>query len=42
MTPLGRFGNAPQFAFAVEAIIKNSYVTGSIWRLDGGLRVPHI
>lgn len=41
-TPLGRLGNSTQFALAVEGIIKNSYATGDIWRLDGGIRLPYM
>jgi NAD(P)-dependent dehydrogenase (short-subunit alcohol dehydrogenase family) len=41
-TPLGRFGNSTEFALAVEAIIKNPYATGDIWRLDGGIRLPYM
>jgi NAD(P)-dependent dehydrogenase (short-subunit alcohol dehydrogenase family) len=41
-TPLGRYGNPAEFALAVEAIIKNSYATGDVWRLDGGIRLPHM
>jgi len=41
-TPLGRLGKASEFALVVEAMIVNSYVTGSVWRLDGGIRLPYL
>ena len=41
-TPLGRLGNPPEFADAVESICLASYLTGTVIRLDGGVRTPHI
>lgn len=41
-TPLGRLGSSPEFALAVEGIVKNPYATGDTWRLDGGIRLPYM
>ena len=32
-------GEPEEFALAVEGIVKNSYVTGCVERLDGGMRM---
>ncbi|CAM6001251.1 unnamed protein product [Sphagnum balticum] len=41
-TPLGRFGQPPEFAKAVQGIIENPYASGDTWRLDGGIRMPYL
>jgi NAD(P)-dependent dehydrogenase (short-subunit alcohol dehydrogenase family) len=41
-TPIGRLGMPKEFAMAVEAIVKNGFATGSVWRLDGGIRLPYM
>ena len=40
-TTLGRLGEAHEFGLAVKSIIENPYATGTTWRLDGGIRLPH-
>lgn len=40
--PWGRVGQADEFAKLAQAIIENSYATGSMWRLDGGIRAPYL
>lgn len=40
-TPLGRFGVAKEFAMTVGAICENGFATGTIWRVDGGIRLPY-
>ena len=37
-----RFGNPKEFAHLCCAIIENTYLTGEIIRLDGGLRKPNL
>lgn len=41
-TPLGRLGQPHEFALAVEAIVKNPFASGDVWRLDGGIRLPYM
>ena len=38
---LGRGGDPDEFAHTVQFIIENTYVTGSVFRIDGGTRIPH-
>jgi NAD(P)-dependent dehydrogenase (short-subunit alcohol dehydrogenase family) len=38
--PLGRFGKPSEFAHVAKFLAENTYMTGSVIRLDGGLRVP--
>jgi NAD(P)-dependent dehydrogenase (short-subunit alcohol dehydrogenase family) len=40
--PWGRFGKPEEFAKISASMIENSYATGSIWRLDGGIRLPYL
>ena len=40
--PLGRGGDPKEFAKCVVAICNNSYLTGSVIRLDGGVRGPFL
>jgi 3-hydroxyacyl-CoA dehydrogenase len=40
--PWGRFGKPEEFAKLSASMIENSYATGSIWRLDGGIRLPYL
>lgn len=40
--PIKRFGEPEEFAHAVKFIIENQYMTGSVIRLDGGIRLPFI
>lgn len=42
ITALGRFGYAYEFADACIGMIKSSYISGAIIRLDGGNRFPHL
>ena len=35
-TPLGRFGEADEFAHMVRACVENSYLNGQTLRMDGG------
>ena len=39
---LGRFGDPSEFALTAKFIIENAYITGSVFRIDGGVRLPHI
>lgn len=41
-TALGRLGKPGEFGDAVVALAINSYVTGSVFRLDGGIRLSMI
>ena len=41
-TPLGRMGDPTEFADAVVALAGNSFLTGEIVRLDGGVRLGYI
>eukprot|EP01016_Furgasonia_blochmanni_P020893 TRINITY_DN23277_c0_g1_i1.p1 TRINITY_DN23277_c0_g1~~TRINITY_DN23277_c0_g1_i1.p1 ORF type:complete len:324 (+),score=75.80 TRINITY_DN23277_c0_g1_i1:10-981(+) len=41
-TPLGRLGDPVEFAQFAIAIAENPYLTGSVLRLDGGIRLPHM
>lgn len=41
-TALERFGNPTEFADCVVGLCSNSYFTGSVIRLDGGSRLPHL
>ena len=40
--PTGRFGESPQFAKLTQSIVENPYVNGTIWRIDGGMRLPYL
>lgn len=40
--PLGIEGQPHWFALCARDIIENGYASGTIWRLDGGIRVPNI
>jgi NAD(P)-dependent dehydrogenase (short-subunit alcohol dehydrogenase family) len=40
--PVGRVGSPPEFAHAAQFLVENTYMTGSILYLDGGLRVPFV
>lgn len=39
---LGRVGNPVEFADAILGLATNSFVTGNVFRLDGGIRLPHM
>lgn len=39
---LGRVGHPSEFADAVLGLASNSFMTGSVFRLDGGIRLPHM
>jgi len=39
---VGRFGRAEEYAHTVQYIVENTYVTGTVIRVDGGVRLPHI
>ncbi|CAG9332725.1 unnamed protein product [Blepharisma stoltei] len=41
-TPLKRLGDPEEFAHAVKFLIENQYMTGSVIRIDGGIRLPHL
>lgn len=41
VTPLNRIGAPEEFADAVISVAKNSFLTGEVIRLDGGLRIGH-
>jgi len=41
-TPLGRLGDPAEFADQCVALSKNSYMTGTVVRLDGGITLPHL
>ncbi len=41
-TALQRLGVPKEFGDAVVSLARNSYVTGSVFRLDGGIRLSHI
>ncbi len=41
-TALQRLGVPREFGDAVVSLAKNTYVTGSVFRLDGGIRLSHI
>ena len=40
--PLGRLGRSEEFAKVAQSIIENPYASGSVWRLDGGIRLPYL
>ena len=40
-TPLKTFGKPVHIAMAVEAIIVNDFINGTVIRVDGGVRLPH-
>jgi NAD(P)-dependent dehydrogenase (short-subunit alcohol dehydrogenase family) len=40
--PTGRFGNADEFAKLAQMIIESTYANGSVWRFDGGMRLPYL
>ncbi|EGR29355.1 short chain dehydrogenase reductase family protein, putative [Ichthyophthirius multifiliis] len=39
---LGRIGQPKEFADAICGLAINSFVTGSVFRIDGGIRLPHM
>lgn len=39
-TPLGRPGKPNEFALTVASICENPFATGTVWRVDGGIRLP--
>ena len=41
-TPLGRLGAPEEFADLCTTICTNSYLTGDVLRVDGGIRLPHL
>lgn len=40
-TPLGRMGRPIEFAQVALSICENSFATGTVWRVDGGIRLPY-
>jgi len=40
--PLGRLGNPPEFAELCVGIAANTYLTGTVIRVDGGLRLGYL
>jgi NAD(P)-dependent dehydrogenase (short-subunit alcohol dehydrogenase family) len=40
-TCLGRFGKPKELAGLCQGIIENEYVSGDVWRIDGGMRLSH-
>lgn len=40
--PVGRLGRSEEFAKLSAAIVENPYASGSVWRLDGGIRLPYL
>ncbi|OMJ73928.1 hypothetical protein SteCoe_27270 [Stentor coeruleus] len=42
VVPLGRLGVPFEFANSVKFLVENTYMTGSVIRVDGGIRLPHI
>ena len=40
--PVGRLGQADEFAKVAQAIIDDPYATGTVWRIDGGIRLPYL
>lgn len=40
-TAVGRFGNTTEVADICLGLIENSYCTGNVWRIDGGMRLAH-
>jgi NAD(P)-dependent dehydrogenase (short-subunit alcohol dehydrogenase family) len=40
--PLGRMGDPQDFARCVTSLIENGYMTGTVTRLDGGLRMGYL
>jgi len=41
-TALDRIGHPKEFADCIVGLCVNSYFTGSVIRLDGGSRLPHL
>ena len=41
-TPLGRLGDPPEFAGLIACVCSNSYLTGEVIRLDGGVRLGYL
>lgn len=39
---VGREGRGEEFAMMIAAIIENGFLNGTVIRLDGGLRIPHL
>lgn len=40
--PLGRLGDPMDFAKTVVSLVDNNYMTGTVVRLDGGLRLGYL
>ena len=40
--PLGRLGDPEDFAKCVVSLVENNYMTGTVTRLDGGLRMGYL
>ena len=40
--PLGRFGEAEEFAHMAKTSVENSYLNGTTLRMDGGILLPHM
>jgi len=40
--PLGRLGYPKEFGNCVASLCMNSYITGEVIRVDGGIRLPHL
>ena len=41
-TPLDRLGDPKEIGHCVVSLCMNSYITGEVIRIDGGIRLPHI
>ena len=41
-SPLDRLGSADEFAHFTKACAENSYLTGSVLRIDGGSVLSHV
>lgn len=37
--PMGRYGQPDEVAKVILAVVESSYVTGAVWRVDGGVTV---
>lgn len=40
--PTGRLGLPAEFAKLSQAIVENPYINGTVWRIDGGMRLPYL
>jgi len=40
--PLGKLGEPKDLAQCISSLCMNSYITGEVIRIDGGLRLPHL